>query len=231
MDSAGRQLHNQAEQAREKGNFLEALELSDQALIKYQEESSVLGFAEIQASRFLTLRHLFEKTNDQNYLILAKHAASSAVEIAQKNGNKEALALPLFNLAKAQETLGELSKAVNSYKEAVGNMINNPPKEHNKPAVLADMKVHLTTTEYKAGDKTALQRAEEALTELENNPDISDYNQHVWVSGGHMRIAEMLKTDNPGKAQEHLQKAKEIIDADPNLTLRKTQWQKLAEKF
>ena len=230
MESKGRILHSKAEQAREKGNFQEALELTDQALIKYQEESSVLGFAEIQASRFLTLRHLFEKTNDQNYLILAKHSALSAVEIAQKNGNKEALVLPLFNLAKAQETLGELSKAVNSYKEAVGNMINNPPKEHNKPAVLADMKVHLDTTEYKNGDKTALERAEKDLAELEQAEEM-DYNKHVWTSGGHMRIAEMLKTDNPGKAQEHLQKAKEIIDADPNLTLRKTQWQKLAEKF
>ncbi|MDP2628316.1 MAG: hypothetical protein Q8P15_00265 [Nanoarchaeota archaeon] len=230
MGSQGRQLHNQAEMTREKGDFLKALELSDQAMIKYQEENNVSGFAEIQASRFLTLRHLFEKTNDQNYLILAKHSALSAVEIAQKSGNKESLAIPLFNLAKAQETLGELSEAVSSYKEAVENMTNNPPQDQNRPAVLLDMKIHLDTAEYENGDKTALESAEKDLAELEKAEEM-DYNKHVWTSGGYMRIADMLRKDNFEKAKQHLQKAKEIIDADPELILRKKQWQKLSEKF
>lgn len=230
MESQGRALHSKAEQAREQGDFIQALELSDQAMIKYQEENDILGFAEIQASRFLTLRHLYEKTADQNYLILAKHSALSAVEMAKKSGNKKALAIPLFNLAKAQETLEELSEAVNSYKEAVENMTNNPPEEHSRPAVLLDMKIHLDTVEYKNGDKTAESRAENDLAELEKTEEM-DYNKHVWVSGGHMRIADMLRKDNFEKAKEHLQKAKEIIDADPDLTLRKAQWNKLAEKF
>ena len=103
---------------------------------------------------------------------------------------------------------------------------------------MADFKVHLATCEYKqsfstnkAGDESALERAEAALADLESHPDIEGYNQHVWVSGGHMRIAEMLREVNPVKAKEHLQKAKDIIDSDQRLTIRLSQWQKLAEKF
>ena len=41
----------------------------------------------------------------------------------------------------------------------------------------------------------------------------------------------VLKENDPQKAKEHLQKAKEIIDANPDLKLRKAQWEKLAENF
>lgn len=234
MDSQGRKIHGLAEQARERGEFGKALELTDQAMVLYQEEEDKLGFAEIQASRFLTLRHLYEKTGDRNYLILAKHAAMSSAEIAEASGDKTALAIPYFNLAKAQEELGELLNAVDSYKKAVENITNNPPEPHNvtqRPAIVNDFKVHLSVCEYKAGDKSALERAEQALSELESHPDVEDYNQHVWVSGGHMKIADALRIDNPEKAKEYLQKAKEIIDSDDRLILREKQWEKLAQSF
>lgn len=225
MEPEGRKLHGLAEQARERGDFPEALKLSDEAMVAYQKEGDTLGFAEVQASRFLTLRHLFETTGERNYLILAKHSAQASVEIAEASGDKTALSLPYFNLAKSQETLRELSEAVVSYQKAVENMTAE------RPAMVADMKVHLSTCEYKAGDKQALDSAEQALADLENHPDIEDYNQHVWVSGNHMRIAEMLREDNPERAKEHLQKAKEIIDSDERLKLRLDQWKKLAEQF
>ncbi|MBI4036376.1 hypothetical protein HY386_00670 [Candidatus Daviesbacteria bacterium] len=248
MESEGRRLHGLAEQARESGDFTRALELTDQATVSYQQGGDSLGFAEVQASRFLTLRHLFEKTDDKNYLILAKHTAMASVELAQASGDKQALALPLFNLAKAQETLGELPDAVATYQKAVENIINNPPEPHKRAAIVADFKVHLETCAYKAGDKSALERAEKALVELEAVPVLSDedfeaggkklefnqevaYNKDVWVSGGHMRIAEMLREDDPPQAKEHLQKAKEIIDANPQLKLRLAQWEKLATTF
>lgn len=46
-----------------------------------------------------------------------------------------------------------------------------------------------------------------------------------------MRIAEAIKNDNPEKAKEHLQKAKEIIDSDERLTLHKAQLEKLVQTF
>lgn len=230
MDSAARQLHAQAEEARESGDFLKALEYTDKAMILYQQDGDQAGFAEVLASRFLTLRHLYEKTGDRNFLLLAKHDAMAAVEIARESGDKTSLAVPLFNLAKAQDTLGELQEAVKTYHEAVENISNNPPATYNRPAVIADFNTHLAICEYKTGDKTALERVEQALADLEQAEEDS-YNKNVWLSGGEMRIAEILHEDNPEKAKEHLQKAKEIIDADSRLKLRLAQWEKLAATF
>lgn len=93
-----------------------------------------------------------------------------------------------------------------------------------------------------------MQRAEDSLKEFEKVQVISDeqfegqnnilefnqeisYNFHVWLSGAHMRIANVLKTDDPSKAREHLEKAKQIIDSDSRLTLRSKQWEKLTKEF
>ncbi len=234
MESEGRRIHGLAAQARERGESQEALKLADEALIEYQKEGDLLGLAEIEAEKTLIYRHLYQATDDQNYLILAKYSAKAGVEIAEKSGNKQSLALPYFNLAKAQEELGEYSKAVENYQKSLDNIIQNPPEEHKinqRPAMIADFKVHLFTCKYKAGDKSALEKAEQALKELEEGAEIAKYNKDVWLSGGHMSIAEMLKIDDPEKAKEHLEKAKEIIDANPDLKLRKAQWEKLTQTF
>lgn len=231
METEGRRIHGQAEEAREKGEFVKALEFTDQATTLYQRSGDPLGMAEVHSSRFLTLGHLYEQTQDINYLILAKHAAMASVEIAKESGNQNALALPLFNLAKAQETLGELKNAVTTYREGITTMQDTLPELHNRPSVVADMQVHLATCEYNAGDKPALNRAESALSGLEAANEPSKYNNGVWLSGGHMRISQMLHTDNPQKAREHLENAKTIIDANPELKLRQKQWEKLAQTF
>jgi len=83
---------------------------------------------------------------------------------------------------------------------------------------------------YKNGEKEALGDILAAISELEatNEPK---FNKDVWMSGGYMRLAELLKDEDLAKAQEYLQKAKEIIDANPELVLRKGQWEKLAQNF
>ncbi|MCL4367404.1 hypothetical protein M1563_04535 [Patescibacteria group bacterium] len=63
-------------------------------MLAYQQEGNTIGFTEVLASRFLTFRHLFEQTQDQNFLILAKSSANSAVEIAKNSHDPQALAVP-----------------------------------------------------------------------------------------------------------------------------------------
>ena len=231
MESTGRRIHALEEKARESGNPLEALKYSDEAMLAYQKEGDTLGFAEILSARVITLRHLNQETGDNNYLILAKHTAQASVDIARESGDKSSLVLPLLNLGNVQEKLGEIDEAVKNFKESVELMESNPPQLHNRPSVLANLKVHLTTCEYKTGDKSALERAEQALLELEQSEEPTKYNKDVWLSGAHMRIAAMLKSDNPVKAKEHLQKAREIIDRNQELTIRKKQWEKLSASF
>lgn len=217
--------------AQERGDFLKALELEDKAMLQYQEDKDNLGFAEIQAMRFLTLRHLYKKTGQRGYLLLAKHAIESGVDIAGESGLKEALAIPLFNLAKLYEEMGQLKAAVAVYKKAVDNILHNPDKAHDRKTVKLDFQIHLCVAEYKLGKKSALVKAEKLIQELENTPEDPDYEKKVWISTAHMGIADMLQKDNPAKSKEHLKAAKQIIDNDERLKLVGGQWKKLAEKI
>jgi tetratricopeptide (TPR) repeat protein len=158
----------------------------------------------------------------------------ASVEVAEKSGNKESLALPLFNLAKVQDELGEHKEAISNYRLAISNLEKNPPKVHRveeRSAIMADFKMHLTTAEFNAGDSTAIKRAEEALKELEKGTEISEYNKKVWVSGAHMNLTLMYKDLDQPKAMLHLNEAKKIINSDERLVLRKKQWNKLAALF
>lgn len=231
MESEGRKLHAQAAQAREAGQLAKSLDFNDQALFAYDAADDALGFAEGIACRSITLRVYANQHDSTRVLTLAKYEMMASVAIARDSGNKEALALPLYNLAQVQEDLGEISEAVSTYKEAVATMQNNPPETHNHSSVLATMRVHLATCEYKAGDKTVVQRAEDALHKLENANEPNKYSRDVWISGGYMRLADILREEEPERAETYLKKAKEIIDANPALFLRKKQWDKLSSTF
>ncbi|MDO8619326.1 MAG: hypothetical protein Q7R49_05285 [Candidatus Daviesbacteria bacterium] len=230
MDSPARQIHKRAEETRENSDFTEALKLTDEATVAYQSEGDSLGLSEVQSSRTITLRHLYENTQDKNYLVIAKYTAQAAVEIAKVSGLKGSLAIPYFNLAKIQEELDETEQAVISYQNALDNIVNNPQNEHNRPGVIADFKIHLYTCAYKTGDKSAREKAEQALTDLMAS-DEKKYNKDVWVSGAHMKIAAMLQVDDISAAQEHLQKARKVIEGNPDLKLRQKQWEKLSQTF
>lgn len=221
-------LQKRATDEREKGNFAEVLRLTDEAMLAFQKEGNVVGITDILSSRFLALRHLFEQTGDKNFMILAKHTVMSALEIARKSEDKKALATPLFNMGKAHETLEEYEKAVEAYKDAIAHFTQNPRVDH--PGEIYEMLIHLSFAEYKTGDKSALSRLEKAIEDLAST-DEEKYEKDVWMSGGYMEIAEMLKDDDPNKAALALDKAKEIIDANPDLTLRKKQFEKLSAIF
>ncbi len=229
MQSKGRILHGNAAKAREKEQFTESLTFNDDALFAYDKENDDLGFSEGLACRSITLRVYGSLHKSKRILTLAKYEMLASVDLARQSGIKESLGIPLYNLAELQEDLGEFDEAVKSYKEAVENMENNPPETHKRNSVLADMKVHLATCEYKAGDKTALERAEKALEELKASDDAPNkYSKDVWVAGGYMRIANIIKNDDQNKAREYLEKAKKIIETNPDLTLRKKQWEQLS---
>lgn len=231
MESEGRRLHALAAEAREKEQFFDSLDFNDQALIAYDAAGDDAGYAEGLACRSITLRVYANLHESTRILTSAKYEMMGSVAIAQKCGDPTALAMPLYNLAQLHEDLEEYDDAVKVYSEALNSMQSNPPERHNRPAVVANMKMHMTTCEYKAGDTTALERAYRALADLEAAEDEDSYNRDVWLSGAHGRLAEILRTVDPEKAREHLQKSKDIIDANPQLTIRKKQWEKLAATF
>ncbi len=226
-ESKARQLHAKALQLRESKQFLESLQIGDEALVEYAKDNDTLGFTELLTLQAKTYLHMYDVTGYKSYLLLAKRIGQCAVDIVEESGQNEAKALPYFNLGKISEDAGDLELAVNSFRKAVQLMQDSPPKRHNRKSVLADFKNHLATTEYQTGDKTALDRAEQSIKDLETSTDASPYEKNVWLSGAHMRIAKMLQDNDSQKAREYLVKAKEIIDSDPELVIRKEQWEKL----
>lgn len=222
-------LHAKAAKARETENFSESLTFNDDALFAYDEDNDSLGFSEGIACRSITLRVYAGLHNSKRLLTLAKYEMMASVDLARQSGIAEALPIPLYNLAQIQEDLGEYDNALMNYREAIEGMEKYPPETHNRPSVLANMNIHLATCEYKAGDKTALEKAEQAVYELEKAEEPNQYNKDVWISGGYMRMAEAIKKDNPTKAMEYLTKSKVIIDSNPDLKLRKKQWESLTK--
>jgi tetratricopeptide (TPR) repeat protein len=229
-ESKARKLHAQALKLREQKNIVEAQKIDQEALDAYASENDILGFSELLSMHAKSYLHQYHFSQFKPYLLLAKHIAQAGVDIAEEFGDESSKALPYFNLGEVSADAGDLDLAIDSYKKAVA-ILENTPGRHNRKSVLANFKAHLTTTEYKNGDKSALERAEQALSDLEAATDASDYEKHVWLSGAHMRIADILRVDGPEKAKKHLAKAKEIIDSDPELVIRKEQWEKLASIF
>ena len=230
MQSKARDIHGKSEIARENGDFLESLKLNDEALLLYQKEHDLAGITEVLAARFNAYKHLFRKTNDRSYLVIGKHLLEASLEIAEASNDPKNLTAPLYNLAKAYEEMDELKKAQQYYQKAVENITTTPSKTYDRPAIIADFKIHYENINYILGDKSARARLEEALHELEQtHEDI--FTKNVWVSGGYINLAEILRIDDPQTAVTYLNKAKEIIDSDERLVLRKSQWEKLARSF
>lgn len=218
----GRKLHLQAEVARESGKLLKALEYTDQAIIAYTKDGDLLGLAEVLSSRQSTFKHLYRQTNDKVFLILEKYCALASVEVAKKSRIKEALAIPYHNLGKYYFEAKEYQKAAQAFKMAVENLIVYPKNRHSRPSVISDIKGHQYAAEYHLGDKTALERAEKVLEELEQ-VDEASYNKNAWLSGAHLRIAEMTAKSDMQLAKKHLKKAEEIIKQDKRQILRSKQ--------
>ncbi len=227
----GRQIHEQALAAQEKGEFLAALQLEDEAMIVYGEDGDGMGFSEIQAMRTLTYRHLYEQTGYEGYLIKAKYEAMASVALAEFDGDEYSLAIPLVGLGRIMADLADFPHAAENFQRAVAILEKYPEGKHSRKSVIADYKVHLGVALYRAGDEVALSAAEEALEELEASTDALAYEKEVWLSGGHMKIAEAVNKVDREKAMEHLRAAKKIIDSDEKLKLRLEQWIKLEEKL
>lgn len=228
MSTKGRELHAQAAKLRETEQFIDSLSLSDQSLFAYDADGDELGFSEGIACRSITLRVYANLHNSKRLLTLAKYEMMAAVDLARQSGKEDALALPLLSLANLQQALGEFSEAVITYKEAIEAKL---PASHDRTSVRADFRLHLATCEYLNGDKSAKDRALKALEELGNSDEPDKYSKDVWISGGYMKLADALREDEPEAAREYLSKAKEIIDANSDLTLRSKQWTQLSEKF
>jgi len=227
MPNTARQLHAQAETLREEGKILEALQTISQALLRYEVEADIAGFAEALCSQFLIYNHLYQQTKFQPYLECARAAAEASVRIAKKLTDKSGLIIPLFNLAKALEILEDLPAAIENYQQAAQINQKTVLAKHDQNLLDFDIKLHLELCRLENGDKTALEKIEKTIEKLEANKNKNSFHINVLISGVYLKLTSLLKKQNLTQAKKYFKLATDLINSDGRLILRKKQLQAL----
>lgn len=212
------ELQKEADIVREKGNSLSAIDLYNQAIVSSQEANDYATMMAALTGRLLSWKHLFYKTNDKVYAIFVKKEAEVMLEIAKEHQLLDRLYLIHFlnatsaNLLKDYQTSErEFAKAIELY-----------PTEN---AEKGDWIAHLGDALYRNGKKEEGQKKILQGVEIikERSSQIDPFLFNVWVSGAYLRLAKLLKEDNPAESKKFLNQAKEIIDSDSRLVIRKQQ--------
>lgn len=218
-------LHQKAEKLREQDKHLEALKVCEEAILNYQKEKNYIGLCSILQSRSLTYKHLYLLTNDISFAILAKKDNESSILISQKN--------KLKTIYSAYFRYGDTLMLFNDYKNAILNYqkaLNLYPKIDSEKG---DYQYHLGEALYKNGNKKdGLKNILEGLKIIRENKSKTDsFLINVWESGCLLKLTELFYKDNPNDSQKYFQQAKDIINTDKRLIIRKRQLKELSVKL
>jgi tetratricopeptide (TPR) repeat protein len=218
--------HRMSEEFRENDKHEEALQAIEIALVQYQKEKNYLGFAKALQSRVLIYKHLFFLTNDIVFAILARNDAKASLQISQDHKLKDVLSSCYFRL-------GEVANLFKEYGEAVKNFQKSLEVYVGTNTERGDFRYHLGEAIYRNSEKEkGIQTMLEGLSEIQKyRSEVDPFLANVWESGCYMKLAELLKEDDPVKAREYLSKAQGIVDADDKLVIRKRQVAELAKNF
>jgi len=223
---SGKKLRTKGEKLREDEKYFDALNVLNQAIVKCQEESDHTTLVDVFKDITLTWKHLFLLTKDKAYAALAQKSAETMLSICQEFELKEKLSTSYFRLGETAMVIDNYKKAINYYKKALKVYVG-------KLSEKGDYRYHLGEVLYKNGEKKEGKKAMiKGLEEIRRGAHEWDpFYIHVWESGVHIRLAELLRNDEPREAREHLEKAREIAKADPKLVIRRRQVEELAKSF
>lgn len=226
MNSVARKLHEQAEILREQDKLDEALEVLKEAINAYQEEGDFAGAVKALQSRVLTYKHKFLLTENPSYIDSAFTDAQESLEIAEKHGLTEAISSCYFRLGEIAMLRNDFPDAIAQYRKALDHYAGTMAER-------GDYRYHLGEALYRSGDR---KRGKEALLQglaeiQQHREDVDPFLIHVWESGAHMRLAELLKDTELELATKHLHEARRIVRSDEKLVIRKRQLQDLEKLF
>lgn len=216
--TSGKELQEQADKIREDGKSLMAIDLYNQAIVRYQEEKDYDNMIKALTGRLLSWKHLFYKTDDKIYAIIVKSEVETMLEIAKEHRLFDKLYLIHFLNATSAILLNDYCSAEKDFSKAVQLF----PFEN---AEKGDWIAHLGDAMYRNGKKeegkeTLLQGVE--IIKLRAS-QIDSFLFNVWVSGAYLRLAKLLRVDNPRESTLYLNQARAIIDSDDRLVIRKQQ--------
>lgn len=212
------ELQKEADILREEGKSLKAIDVYNQAIVRYQEDKDYSNMMGALTGRLLSWKHLFYKTEDKIYAIFVKKEAEEMLEIAKEHNLLNRLYLIHFLNGTSAILLKNYSSAETEFKKA----IELYPFEN---AEKGDWIAHLGDAMYRNGKK---QEGKNMILQgvsliKGRSSQIDSFLLNVWVSGAYLRLAKLLKTDNLEESQSFLNQVKEIIDSDNRLVIRKQQ--------
>lgn len=223
---SSKQLHGMGSNARENDRHLEALQYLDYAIVGYQKESDYKGLIDALKDRTLTWKHYFLLTEDSVYAILALKDAESMLAITKDKKLKDKLSTSYFRLGEIAMLFEDFDSAITDYRKAL-QYYDGPLSEKG------DFRYHLGEAIYRNGQKSkGKSLIFQGLKEIQEGADELDpFLIHVWESGVHMRLADLLREDEPEEAKKHLKMAKQIAKTDEKLVIRRRQIKELSKTF
>ena len=223
---SGHQLQSKGARLRENDKHTEALRYLTLALVVYQKEKKYRGIVDTLKDRCLTWKHLFLLTKDRVYAILAQKDAEAMLEISEKYELEDKFHTSYFRLGEVAMLFENYLPAVKYYQKAI--------KYYAGPlAEKGDYRYHLGEALYRNGQKEKGKATMLAgLREIQKGVnEVNPFLIHVWESGCYLRLADLLKDDEPNEARKYLELAREIANKDPELVIRRRQIEELAKSF
>ncbi len=211
---ANASLQEKADKLREGGSSLEAINVYNHLIVNLQKEHKDLEMVPALTGRLLSWKHLFYETDARIYAIMVEKQAEAISEIVPK----ERKFLAHYLLGTAATLLDKQKKAEVEFSRAL-QLYPNDSSERG------DWMTHLGDAMYrngkkKLGKKTIL----EGIGVIQLNSDHrDDFLINVWLSGAYLRLAKLLKSDSPQESAKYLEQAREIIENDERLVIRKKQ--------
>src|SRR3989338_1240500 len=218
--------HRQAEVLRESDRHLEALKELDQAVVLYQEDKDYQGICEALQSRVLTFKHLYFLSKDTAFAIIAQKEAEASLEVAQQHSVGNKLGSCYFRLGEIAMIFDNFPQAIDWYQKALEDYQGSLSEK-------GDYRYHLGEALYKNGQKEEGKKTILAgLDEIQRGaPEVDPFLVHVWESGLHMKLADLLRDDEPEEARKHLDEARKIADSDQRLIIRRRQIEEVGKSF
>lgn len=221
------ELRQLADQIREQGRSVIALNIYDQALVKYQERGDYSGVIGVLCGRFISWQHLFNRGEDKLYAILARKEAEAMLDIAKEYSIQDRDHLLHFLLGKSCILLKDFPSAEAEFKKAIELFPGSAPEK-------GDWLAHLGEALFLNGHQEEGERMiVEGIAYIEAHLDkVDSFRAHVWISGAYLRLAKVLINDKKIEpAKNYLARAEEIILSDDRLVVRKEQLQILKERL
>ena len=159
-------------------------------------------------------------------MALAQSDAWASLLIVQAKGMKKLNHSAHFNVAKIAVIAKDFDGAVQHYRTALKHYRGSRTER-------GDYRCHYGEALFRAGQRTrGLRTIQAGLQEIQKHRgEVDSFLAHVWESGAHMRLAELLWRSRRALASRHLVEAQQIITSDKRLVMRRRQIQILMRRL